>query len=179
MVSRRGRNHKPEKMMALLASSLFCLLLVLAFATHLFSLPSNWLLLLIIAGWAAWQPEAHVSLARWIFLLGLAAAAEVMEFLGQYWSAGKYGASKAGNWGSLAGAIIGAFLGIPFFFGLGALPGALAGAYGGCLLVELWRKRPLYEAKKAATGALLGKIWGFAGKIAAGAVILYQGIQLA
>jgi len=179
MVSRRGRNHKPEKMMALLASSLFCLLLVLAFATHLFSLPANWLLLLIIAGWAVWQPEGHVSLARWIFLLGLAAAAEVMEFLGQYWSAGKYGASKAGNWGSLAGAIIGAFLGIPFFFGLGALPCALAGAYGGCLLVELWRKRPLYEAKKAATGALLGKIWGFAGKIAAGAVILYQGIQLA
>lgn len=165
--------------MTLAFSLIFCLLLVLAFALHFLSLPANWVLLLLIAGWVVWRPEVDMSLLHGLLLVGLAAVAEIAEFLGQYWGAGKYGASKAGNWGALAGAIIGAFLGIPIFFGLGALPCALAGAYAGCLLVEISRKRPLHEARRAATGALLGKIWGLVVKIAAGAVILYQGFRIA
>ena len=61
---------------------------------------------------------------------------------------------------------------VPLFFGLGALIGALAGAWTGCFLMELVRGRPLGEALDAAFGAMMGRFLGTVCKCGAGGAML-------
>lgn len=151
-------------------------LMILSLMLHIFGLPANWLVLGLVGLWKWLQPEADLS---WMFmgiLAGMALCGEVLEFLSQMWGAKKYGGSKKGNWGAILGAIAGSIFGAPFFFGLGALPGALLGAYGGCLGVELITGRTLPEARSAAKGALWGKMFGMVTKIALGGVMVWLSI---
>jgi uncharacterized protein YqgC (DUF456 family) len=60
----------------------------------------------------------------------------------------------------------------PFFLGLGALGGALAGAWCGCFLFELLRGRSAGDAAQAAKGALLGRFCGIFIKCGIGAAML-------
>ena len=50
--------------------------------------------------------------------------------------------------------------------------GAIVGAYAGCLGVELLNERSFAEAKRAAMGAMIGKVLGLAIKIGIGIAFL-------
>ena len=148
------------------------LLLVLAFTTHVFSFPANWFIILILGVWSWFTPQSSFTPNTLFVFVGVALAGEVVEFVLQIVGARKYGASSSGNWGAFAGAISGAILGAPFLLGLGALLGAVAGAYVGCLGVELLNERSYAEAKRAAVGAMIGKVLGMAVKIGIGIAFL-------
>jgi hypothetical protein len=164
--------------MTLLLNSITALFLLLAFATHVFGLPANWFIIAILALWAWVVPYADIPLTTFALFSLAALVGEIVEFGLQSFGAHKYGATRSGNWGALGGAILGAILGAPFFLGLGALIGAVGGAYLGCLGIELLNKRPLPEARQAAVGAMLGKVLGMAIKIGIGIVLLIQSFKL-
>ena len=160
--------------MTLFISAVIFLVLLLAFTTHVFGLPANWIIIAILWIWDWVTPGASIPLEMYLVFLGAAFLGECIEFGLQAFGARKYGASRSGNWGAIAGAIAGAIFGAPFFFGLGALAGAVLGAYLGCLGIELMNGRPGIEARRAALGAMLGKVLGLAVKIGIGVVLLVQ-----
>ncbi|WP_320008195.1 DUF456 domain-containing protein [Maridesulfovibrio sp.] len=146
---------------------LVILLMLCSLALHIFGLPANWLILALAACWKFYQPVAITW--NFIIILGMIAlAGEVFEFMAQYLGCKKYGATGRGNIGAFIGAIAGAILGAPFFFGLGALPGALLGSFGGCFALELTHGRSFAEARYSAWGAFWGKAFGMAMKISLG-----------
>jgi len=151
-------------------SALF--LAFLAFITHIFGLPANWLILIIIAGWAWINPGHDLDVTQITLLIAVALGAEIFEFALQIFGARKYGATRSGNWGAILGAIAGAILGASFFFGLGALPGSLLGAYVGCYGVERLSGRSASEAAEASKGALIGKFLGLSVKLGVGVYLL-------
>ena len=66
-------------------------------------------------------------------------------------------------------AIAGAIFFAPFLFGIGAIFGALAGAWAGCYVGErLLAHRPQSEAVTAANGALVGRFLGMVVKLGLG-----------
>lgn len=164
--------------MSALIASITLLFLIIAFTTHVFGLPANWFIIAILAIWAWLSPDADIPLTTFVIYSLAALFGEAVEFALQAFGARKYGASRSGNWGAIGGAVLGAILGAPLLFGLGALFGAVGGAYLGCLGVELWKKRPLAEARRAAMGAMLGKVMGMAVKIGIGIVLLVQAVGL-
>lgn len=148
--------------------------LCLSQVLQLFSMPANWLALVMVAAWKLIYPESM----SWNFLLVmtvLAGVAEALEFILQVRYAGRYGATNRGNVGGIIGAILGAIFGAPFFLGLGALVGALGGAWLGCLIAEM-PGRSRAEALRAAKGSFVGKAFGFTIKTAIGAVIVVMSI---
>ena len=146
---------------------LVILLMLCSLALHIFGLPANWLILALAASWKFYQPQA-ITWNFIIFLGVIALVGEILEFVAQYFGGKKYGATGRGNIGAFIGAIAGAILGAPFFFGLGALPGALLGSFGGCFALELTHGRSFDEAKHSACGAFWGKAFGMAMKISLG-----------
>ena len=164
--------------MSITLAILIFLLLVIAFFTHIFSFPANWFIILILGAWSWISPGSPFTLTTFLIFVAVAFLGECIEFALQALGASKYGASSSGNWGAFAGAIFGAILGAPFFLGLGALFGAIGGAYLGCLGVELMNHRPYAAAKKAALGAMLGKVLGLAVKIGIGIVFLVHAFKL-
>jgi len=151
------------------------LFIIAAFAVlglHIFSLPANWVLLALTALWKGLHPEMPLSWTGFAGLAGLALVGEILEFVIQLKGSKKYGASGKGNFGGILGAILGAIVGAGFLFGVGALPGALLGAYGGCLVTEKLMGRSFEEAKRAAWGAMWGKFFGLTVKAGLGGVIL-------
>ncbi|MBI9111344.1 DUF456 domain-containing protein [Maridesulfovibrio ferrireducens] len=146
---------------------LVILLMLCSLALHIFGLPANWILLAFVIGWKIFLPETmswnFISILAVIALIG-----EILEFAAQYFGGKKYGATGRGSLGAFIGAIAGAILGAPFFFGLGALPGALLGSFGGCLVLELSHGRSFAEAQHSAWGAFWGKAFGLAIKVSLG-----------
>jgi uncharacterized protein len=153
-------------------------LLLIAFFTHILSFPANWLMILILAAWSWLSPDSSSILSTLLVFVGLAFLGECIEFVLQTVGARKYGSSPTGDWGAFLGAICGAIIGAPFFLGLGALAGAVGGAYLGCLGGELIKRRSLSEARMAAKGAMIGKILGMAVKIGIGFFFLVQSLEL-
>jgi hypothetical protein len=157
-------------------AALFLFFLFLVWATNIFSLPGNWINILLLALWKWIFPEMQ---AGWWFFIGITAVAgvaEIIEFVSQVYGAKKYGGSNRGSWGALIGALVGALLGAPFFFGLGSIIGGLIGAFAGSLSVELSYGRPRAEAIQASKGAMLGKVLGIVAKTALGMAIIIWSI---
>jgi uncharacterized protein YqgC (DUF456 family) len=97
-------------------------------------------------------------------LLGAALLAEGAEAVTGLVGARRYGSGKLGVAASIVGGIAGAVLGAPILFGLGAIPGALAGAFGAAVLAELVQGRSSWEALRAGWGTFLGRLAGTAVK---------------
>lgn len=132
---------------------------------QIIGLPSNWIILVLVALWKWLGPESSAMGLTWTFLIimvVLAAVGELLEWLIQIKLGTKFGSSSKGNWGGIIGSIIGAIVLLPLFFGFGAILGALAGAYVGCLIVELLCRRNFKEANIAAWGAFVGRFLGMA-----------------
>ncbi len=144
---------------------------------NILSLPGNWGVVVLAALWGWLAPGGAVGGWFLLFLVLLAAAGEVLEFLLQARGAKKHGSSGKANAGGMLGAFAGAILGAPILFGLGALPGALIGAYCGCLAVELLTGRKGAEARRSAWGAMTGKFAGIIVKMALGLTIFVCAIR--
>jgi uncharacterized protein YqgC (DUF456 family) len=138
--------------------ALAALLILLGIAGLLLpALPGTPLLLagLVLAAWA--EGFAYVGWG-WLALLGaIAFLGYFIDFAAGAFGAKRFGASKAGMTGALAGGLIGLFFG---------LPGVLLGPFVGAVAGELLARRGTQAAGRAGFGAALGLALGAAAKLA-------------
>lgn len=99
-----------------------------------------------------------------VVILGIVTAAIwLLEYYAGAIGAKKYGASKAGVWGTVLGGIIGVFA-----FNI---PGLVIGSFLGAVIGEVIIGRSRREAWRAGWGAFLGFLAGTAIKVIAGLVM--------
>src|SRR5436305_569991 len=84
-------------------------------------------------------------------LIGLTLLSYGLDFLGGYWGAKYFGATRWGTFGAVLGALIGLFFGIIGLF-IGPVIGALAG--------EFIAGKRMIDAGRAGWGSLLGNLAG-------------------
>jgi uncharacterized protein YqgC (DUF456 family) len=104
--------------------------------------------------------------AGWLSLTTLSlfvVASYVIDFLGGWLGARRFGATRWGAWGAILGAIVGIFFG---------LPGLLVGPVIGALAGELIGGKRLIDAGRAGWGALLGNLATMIGKLLIGLVMV-------
>ena len=125
--------------------------------------PSLSFLLLIILSWAkGWEPFS----VRFLVIMGmLTALITILDYLIPAGGAKKYGASRAGIWGSILGMPLGLF----FFPPWGILTGGIVGAFLGELLAGKEGSRAL----QASWGVFIGYIASTALKLAFSASVLF------
>jgi uncharacterized protein YqgC (DUF456 family) len=154
----------------------------LGWATNLVTLPGNWIVVGLTAVFAYFFPPSSGHGVSWtiVFVLAaLAAAGEVLEFAASAATAARHGGSRRGMalalFGALVGSVLGVGLGSPIPV-LGSLIGAVAGgalgAFGGAYLGETWKGRPEDERVAVGKAAFWGRLWGTAGKLTVGAVMV-------
>ena len=153
-----------------------------AWLTNLLTLPGNWAVLALAALFAWLGPRDGSWGIRWsvvAILAALAVLGEIIEFAASAWGTARQGASRRAAmlsiFGAMVGSILGATAGLPIpVIGpiVGALLGGAAGAFGGAYLGESWKGRTHGESLLAGRGAFSGRLWGMAGKIAVGAVMV-------
>jgi len=163
------------------------ILLVLAaigcWVSNVFTLPGNWLIVGLAAAFAYFlPPEEYGRGFSWITVLVLvlfATLGEIVEFAAGAAGAAKHGASRRAMLLAMAGAAVGsvagAAIGIPLpIIGplVAAVGGGAAGAFGGAYLGEMWKGKLHPERTAVSTGALLGRLFGTVGKLAAGAAMV-------
>jgi len=166
---------------------LWALLLIIAsiggWATTLFTLPGNWLVVGFAALFAWLIPVEETGHGiTWItvaVLAGLAVVGEIFEFGASAAGAAKHGGSKRGVALSIVGAMIGSILGITAGLPIPiigsfvmALVGGAAGAFFGAYIGETWKGRPEADRVAIGRGAFAGRIWGTVGKLAVGVIML-------
>jgi uncharacterized protein len=134
-------------------------------------LPGLWIMLASLAG-AALARNFDVRLL--LFLVVLAALAELIEFLLVQRMNLRYGGSPRAFWGALAGGLVGVVVGLPVPV-IGSVLGGLAGTFLGALLVTLHETRALGGSARVGWGVLLGRLWATAAKLVAGGVIFLAG----
>lgn len=154
----------PAAVAAILAMGA-CLLLVPL------GIPGVWLMLAVLAVGVFLGEVGPLLLA---LLVGLAALAEVGEFLLVERLSARYGGSNRAFWGAIAGGLVGAFVGAPLPLA-GALVGAFLGSFCGALVVALWETRRVRTAARVGWGAVLGRVGAAALKTAVGFVVLLAG----
>jgi uncharacterized protein len=101
--------------------------------------------------------EKSISWQIIAILVLLTLVSYLIDFLGSYFGAKYFGASRWGTFGAIAGALVGLFFGIPGLF-IGPVIGAIAG--------EFVAGKKMIEAGKAGWGSLLGNLGGMIGKLA-------------
>jgi uncharacterized protein YqgC (DUF456 family) len=99
-----------------------------------------------------------------IVMAVITVAVTVGDYLIPLWGAQRYGTSKWGIWGSVAGMAIGLFFS-PFGMLLGALIGAIA--------VEWFVQKEKGKAFKAGWGVMVGTLLGTALKLGVAAIMAY------
>lgn len=161
---------------------LLLLLCVGSWLLTLVTLPGNWIVLGLAAGFAWLFPVAAGRGISWttvFVLVGVAVAGEIIEFAAGAAGAAKQGASRRSVALSIVGAMVGSILGL----GVGApvpvvgsfvmaVLGGAAGAFAGAYLGEYWKGRTDEDRIAAGKGAFVGRLWGTIGKLAAGAIML-------
>ena len=108
-------------------------------------------------------PEKGLGWLSILLLLLLLLASYGIDFLGGWFGARRFGATRWGMFGAIAGAVVGLFFG---FAGLliGPVMGALAG--------ELIGGKKMIDAGWAGWGALLGNLAAMIGKLLIGLVMV-------
>lgn len=163
------------------------IVLVLAAAccwfANAFMLPGNWLIVGFAALFTYLLPTAEYGRGfGWItvgILVLIAAIGELIEFAAGAAGAAKHGASRRAMLlsilGAAVGSITGAAVGIPVpIIGplVAAVGGGAAGAFGGAYLGEIWKGKEHPERTAVSSGALIGRLFGTVGKLAAGAAMV-------
>ncbi len=101
-------------------------------------------------------PEKSISWLTIGVLVLLTLATYALDFLGSYFGAKYFGATKWGTFGAIVGALIGLFFGI-----IGLFVGPVIGAITG----EFVAGKRMIAAGKAGWGSLLGNLAGMIGKL--------------
>ena len=125
--------------------------------------PALSFLSLVILSYAKdWEP---FGVQFFIVMGGLAAVVTFLDYMVPAGGAKKYGASRYGVTGSIAGMLIGFFFIPPFGIFVGAFLGALAG--------EMLAKRGTRDALRAGWGVFVGIMVGLGLKLAYSGVALF------
>lgn len=155
---------------------------IVAWATTFVMLPGNWIIIGLAALFVWLVPAGAGQGLTWQTVGVLAAIAVVGELVEM--AAGAAGAAKQGASrralvlaivGTVIGSIFGAVVGVPVpVVGpiLGALFGGALGAFAGAYLGETWKGRNAGESLAVGKGAMIGRLLGTLGKLAAGIVML-------
>ena len=101
-------------------------------------------------------PEKSVGWRILSILVMLTLATYALDFLGGYFGAKYFGATKWGTVGAIIGALVGLFFGILGLF-VGPVIGAVAGEFIG--------GKRMIDAGRAGWGSLLGNLAGMVGKL--------------
>jgi uncharacterized protein YqgC (DUF456 family) len=108
-------------------------------------------------------PELSIGWNTLAILLLLTIATYVLDFLGGYFGAKFFGATKWGMFGAIVGMLGGLFFGIPGLF-IGPVIGAVAG--------EVVGGKRMIDAGRAGWGSLLGNVGGMLGKLLLGLIMI-------
>ena len=164
---------------------------VAGLALNVLGLPGLWLMVVGHVGYGWWTGWGlHVGWASVLWLTGLAAGAEIFEFV-----AGAAGSKSAGGGKrSMVGAIVGGLVGALAFTPLipvpvvGTVVGAVVGAGLGASALEFTagRRDPAHAGLahwrrlgQVGVGAAKGRLWGIVGKTAFGLAMLVVGAATA
>jgi uncharacterized protein YqgC (DUF456 family) len=111
-------------------------------------------------------PEKSVGWRTLSILVVLTLATYALDFLGGYFGAKYFGATKWGTLGAIIGALLGLFFGILGLF-VGPVIGAVAGEFIG--------GKRMIDAGRAGWGSFLGNLAGMVGKllIALGMIVVF------
>jgi uncharacterized protein YqgC (DUF456 family) len=149
---------------------------------NLLSLPGNWGIVALAALFAWLVPAAGsrgVSFTTVGVLLAAAVIGEIVESAAGAAGAAREGASRRSIVFSLIGAIAGSIGGaavgapVPVIGSLiAALVGGSIGAFAGAYFGEATLERPHADRVAVGRAAVIGRLWGTAGKFAVGAVML-------
>ena len=101
-------------------------------------------------------PEKSIGWRSIVVLVILTLATYALDFLGGYFGAKYFGATKWGMFGAILGALIGVFFGIAGLF-VGPVIGAISG--------EFIAGKRMIDAGRAGWGSLLGNLGGMIGKL--------------
>lgn len=146
---------------------------LLALISLLFGVPGTFLIVgvALIYAWATGFAAVQWSTIGWLLLL--AVIAEAIEFGSAAFTAAP-GArpSRRVTVAALAGGIVGGILGVPFLFGVGALLGALAGAFTGAALAVGSQGGSTRDALVTGLAAMRGRLLGFVLKSAVAVVMV-------
>src|SRR5688500_9449233 len=155
----------PPPVLILIISSLSGLLLIP------FGLPGAWVILLGILG-SGWLTDFQ-TLSVWFrgLIIVLAILGEVFETWIGFRYAQKYGGSSRAGWGALVGGLVGAIVGVPVPV-IGSVIGGFVGAFVGAALFEYTKARQVEGSAKAGWGAVLGRAFAAAIKMAVGIVMV-------
>lgn len=134
-------------------------------------LPGIWIMILVVAA-GTWAGAIHWLV--FLGLLGLALAAELVEWAAVDRLGRRYGGTRRTFWGALLGGIVGAVAGSPVPV-VGTLLGVLVGTFAGATLVTWHELRDHGGALRAGWGSMLGRAVAVALKVATGLVILVAG----
>lgn len=154
----------------------------IAWLANLFTLPGNWIILILCGIYAWFFPEHAGSGIGWIglsILAGCAILGEVIEFAAGAAFAGKRGGSRRGMAlavvGTMVGSLVGAMVSLPIpIVGpmVGALAGGAGGAFAGAWLGEMWKGKTAAEGAHIGTGAMIGRLLGTSAKLLMGAIMV-------
>jgi uncharacterized protein len=154
----------------------------MAWLANSLSIPGNWLIVGFTALFVALVPPEVERGIGWFgvgVLACLAFLGEVIEFAAGAAGAGSRGGSRSGMGlaivGTTVGSIDGAFVSLPVpIIGpvLGALAGGALGAFAGAWVGEIWKGRTLRDGFDIGTGAMIGRLFGTAGKLIVGGVMV-------
>lgn len=157
-------------------------LLILCFLGGLvlvpFGLPGLWVMVLALVGYGALTDFRSVGIATMAIAVGLAFLAEIVEAWVGFRYAKKYGGSRRAGWGALIGGLVGAIVGVPVPI-VGSVVGSFVGAFLGAAVFEYSRSARAGGAVGAGWGAILGRTWAIAVKVALGLVIATLGVVAA
>jgi uncharacterized protein YqgC (DUF456 family) len=153
-----------------------------AWASTLFMVPGNWLIVLFAALYVWLLPAGYDPRVSWYAVgaaLLLAVVGEVIEFTAGAAGAKKVGGSRRGMAlamvGAIAGSIGGAALAAPLpVVGpiIGALVGGMAGTFAGAYAGEAWAGKLHADRVGVGRGAAIGRLLGTAGKLFVGLVMI-------
>lgn len=163
-------------------ASLLLIVNLCAWASTLFTIPGNWIIVLATALFAYFvRPDDAHGVSWWCVggLVVLAAVGEAIEFAAGAAGAAKHGGSRRGMLLAIVGAMAGSLLGATFGSAipvlgtiLGAVGGGCAGAFGGAYLGETWKGRTGDERMAVSNAALFGRLFGTVGKLVAGLIMV-------
>lgn len=146
---------------------------LLGLISLLFGVPGTFLIVgaALVYAWATGFTAVQWSTIGWLLLL--AVIAEAIEFASAALTAAP-GArpSRRVTVAALAGGIVGGILGVPFLLGVGALLGALAGAFTGAALAVGSQGGSTRDALVTGLAAMRGRLLGFVLKSAVAAVMV-------
>lgn len=157
----------------ILGWTLFGLAILAGLALDLVGLFGNWVLLAAVAGAWAFTGFEHFSLWSVIGITVLALTGEGLETFASGYGAKRFGGGKGAMLSALAGCLIGAVIGTPWFPIIGTLIGACLGAFLGAASYEyLLAEKAAHQALWTGLGAALGRVAGMLAKLVVGFIIL-------